>query len=186
MEVVLRLRAQRAEDAAGCTQWGAEPLGKLAQWCAIADASSLGDAIEIVRGDQLGVHGEGDRWRQVELRDLLTHITRDERDGRLHFGHHPLGFLDAFHAALAESFVLSNGANLRDMLLDIRGNELAIAAYPALQIDKVVVVTQAPDTRLDLFTLLSKTHVLTTGRFECLRSLFQAHRYFWGPARTAL
>src|SRR5262249_58520486 len=89
-------------------------------------------------------------------------------------------------AALAESFLLGNGANLRDMFVDIRGNELAIAAYTALQVDKVVVVPQAPDTRLDLCTLLSKTHVLTTGRFECLRSLFQAPRYFWGPARTAL
>ena len=98
----------------------------------------------------------------------------------LHFRHHPLGFVDALQAALAESFLLGNGAHLIDVLLDIGGNELTIAAYPALEIDKVVVVANAPDTRLDLFTLLTETRVLTTGRFECLLSLLQAHGFFWG------
>ena len=116
----------------------------------------------------------------VELSDLLTDITRDELDGALHFRHHPLGFVDALQAALAESFLLGNGANLLDVPLDIIGDEVAIAAYPALQIDKMVVVTDAPDTRLDLFTLLRETLVLTTGRFERLLGLLQAHGFFWG------
>ena len=120
MEVVLGLGAQRVQNAIGFKQRGAQPLGKLAKRVAIADASSLGHAIEIVRWDELGVHGKGDRRRQIELSDLLPHIPRDELDGRLHFGHDPLGFVDALQAALAESFVLGNGANLLDVPLDIR------------------------------------------------------------------
>jgi len=63
MEVGLRLRAQRAEDASGCQQRGTEPLGEFTKRCASADAARLGDAIEIRRGNQLGVHDEGDGWR---------------------------------------------------------------------------------------------------------------------------
>src|SRR5919197_5549706 len=108
------------------------------------------------------MHGKGDRRRYIELRDLLPHIPRDELDGRLHFGHDPLGFVDALQAALAESFVLGNGANLLDVPLDIGGDQLAIAAHPALKIDKVVGVANATDARPDLGTLLSETFVLTT------------------------
>src|SRR5215813_13592923 len=94
MEVVLNSRAQRTQNAAGCKQWGAEPLSECAQGVAIPDASSPGHTIEIVRGDQLGVHGKGDWRRDIELSNLLSDITRDERDGALHFWHHPLGFVD--------------------------------------------------------------------------------------------
>src|SRR5207237_5998230 len=79
MEVILGLRAQHAQDAAGFKQRGAEPLGELAEWFAIADGTRLGDAIEIIRGNQLGMHGKGDRRRDIELIDLLTDLTRDER-----------------------------------------------------------------------------------------------------------
>src|SRR4030095_14780478 len=178
MELALSFRAQRAQGSTGFKQRDAKPLSKLAKRCAIAEGASLGHAIEIVRGNQLGVHNEGDGRRQVELSDLLTHITRDELDGRLHCGHHSLGFLDACHAALAESFLLGNRTNLLDVSLDIRGNELAVSAYSALEIDKVVVVANAPDPRLDLCTLLSETHVLTTGRFERVLSMLQTHGFF--------
>src|SRR6266581_1871786 len=80
-------------------------------------------------------------FRRLKLSDLLTHRTRDARDGRLHFRHHALGFFDALHAALAESFLLGHGANLLDVPLDTRGDEVAVSAHPALQIDKMVVVT---------------------------------------------
>src|SRR4030095_13909518 len=160
MELALSLRAQRTQDATGFKQRGAEPLGELAKRCAIADASSLDHAIEIIRGNQLGVHREGDRRRHIELSDLLPHIPGDKRDGRLHFRHHALGFVNAFQAALAESFLLGNGANLLDVLLDIRSDQLAIAAHPALKIDKVVSVANATDARLDLVTVLSDTLVL--------------------------
>jgi hypothetical protein len=56
----------------------------------------------------------------------------------------------------------------------------------ALEINKVVVVTNAPDTRLDLFTLPSKTRMLTTGRFECLLGLLQAHGILWETPWTTL
>src|SRR5262249_14282 len=100
---------------------------------------------------------------------------RDERDGRLHFRHPALGFVDAFQAAWAQAFLLGNGANLLDVRLDIRSDQWAIAAHPALQIDKVIVVTDTPDMGLDLFTLRSETLVLPPGRFERLRGVLQAH-----------
>src|ERR1043166_3986352 len=186
MEVGLSFSAECTEDAARLNQRGAEPLGEFAKRGAIVDVSRLGYAIEIVRGDELGVHGKGDGRRQVELSDLLTDITRDERDGRLHFRHHPLGFLDALQAALAQSFVLGKGANLLDVLLDISGNEVAVAAPPALQIDTMVVVADAPETRLDLCTLLRETLVLTTGRCEHLLGVLQAHGCLWGASWTVL
>src|SRR5262249_36338917 len=186
MEVVLGLGAQLTQGPTGCKQRGTKSLGEFPKRLAIADGASLGDAIEIIRGNELGVHGKGNRRRYIELLDLLRDITRDELDSRLHFRHHPLGFLDAFQAALAESFVLGNGTNLLDVLLDISGNQLAVSTHPALQIDKMVVVPDAPDTRLDLFTLLSETLVFTTGRVERWLSVLQAHSFFWGAACTTL
>jgi len=140
MELVLGLRAQLAQGAPGFKQWGAKPLGEVPKRLASADGSSLGHAIEIKRWDELGVHGEGDGRRQIELFDLLPHITRDKLDSRLHFRHNALGFLDAREAMLAEPFVLGKGTSLLDVLLEISGNELAVSTHPALQIDKMVVV----------------------------------------------
>ena len=42
---------------------------------------------------------------------------------------------------------------------------------PRSSIHKVIVVTNAPDTRLDLCTLLTEALVLATGRVERLLSL---------------
>src|SRR5215471_3887920 len=146
MELLLGCGAQHTQDTTRRKQRSPEPFSKLAKRCATLDGMCLGNAMQIIRGKRLGVHGKGDRGRYIELLDLLSHITRDELDGRLHFGHHPLGFLDTLHTALTESFVLGNGANLLDVLLDIRGNQLAVSTHPALQIDKMVVVPDAPDT----------------------------------------
>ena len=54
------------------------------------------------------------------------------------------------------------------------------------RIDEMVVVADATDARLDLFTVLSEALVRTTGRFERLLSVLQAHGCLWGPVRTAL
>src|SRR5262249_25633852 len=61
MEVVLSSRAQRTQNAAGCKQWGTEPLSEFTKGVALPDAASPGHTIEIVRGEQFGVHGQGDR-----------------------------------------------------------------------------------------------------------------------------
>ena len=132
------------------------------------------------------MHREGDRRRHIELSDLAPHITGDKLDGGSHFGHDTLGFLDTRHTALAQSFVLGNRAHLLDVRLDSRGDELAIAAHPALKIDQVVVVTNASKARLDLFTLGCEPMVLTTGRVERLLGLLQARGVLWGTAWTAL
>src|SRR5262249_15266958 len=113
-------------------------------------------------------------------------IPGDALDGGWHFRHHPLGLLDAFQAVLAKSFVLGNRANLLDVRLDIRGDELAIAAHPALEIDKMVVVTNASEARLDLFTLGCEPIGLTTGRVERLLGLLHARGVLWGTVWMAL
>src|SRR4029453_4905067 len=186
MEVVLSLRTPLTHDPTKFKQRGAQSLSEFVKRLTLADVSSLGHAIEIVRGDELSVHGKGDGRRQVELRDLLTDITRDELAGRLHFRHHPLGFRDALQAALAQSFLLGQGAHLLDVLLDISGNELAVAAHPALQSDTRVVVANATETRLDLCTVLRETRGLTTGRCERRLGVLQTHGCFWGAPWTAL
>jgi hypothetical protein len=70
--------------------------------------------------------------------------------------------------------------------LDIRGNESTVSAYAALEIDKMVIVANATDTRLDLFALCSEPRVLATGRFERVLGLLQAHGFLWRPTRPAL
>ena len=77
------------------------------------------------------VHGVGRGRRQVQLPHLLAHIPRDERNGRLHFRNHAFRFFDALHAALTEPFVLGNGADGVDVLLEVPGKEFAVAAYAA-------------------------------------------------------
>src|SRR5262245_31080452 len=146
---MLNRRAQRAEDAARLKQRGTEPLGDVAKRFTTLDGTRLGNAIEIIGWHQLGVPGTGNRRRYIALLDLLRDITRDERDSRLHFWHHPLGFLDPFQAALAEPCLLGNRANLLDMLLDIRGDESTVSAHAALEIDTMVIVANATDPRLD-------------------------------------
>src|SRR5436190_11883982 len=138
MEVVLGLGAQRVQGPTGLKQRGAKSLGEFPKRLAIPDGPRLGHAIEIKRWDELGVHGEGGGLRQIELIDLLPHITRDELDGRLHFRNDTLGFLDALQATLAEPFVLGNSTSLLDMPLDLCGNELAVSTHTAFKIDKMI------------------------------------------------
>ena len=124
------------------------------------------------------MHGEGGRRCQVQLSDLLPYIPRDELDGCLHFWHDALGFLNTLQAALAEPFVLGDRTNLLDVRLDISGNELAVSTYPAVEIDKMVVVADATDALCNLFALLREALMLTTGGFECLLGLLQAYGGF--------
>ena len=56
---------------------------------------------------------------QVELTDLVPHVTGDKRNGRLHFGHDSLSFIDPIEASRTEMFVLGNDANRRNWSPDI-------------------------------------------------------------------
>jgi len=156
----LSLLAQCTEDTSGLKQRSAQLLGEVAKCLAPLNASSLSDSIEIIGRDEFGMHREGGGLCQTQLIDLLSHITGDKLDGGLHFRHDPLGFFNSFQATLAESFVLSQGANLIDVALDIGGNELAVSAHAVLKIDKVVGMTNTSDTHVDLLALLRETLVL--------------------------
>src|SRR5262245_23564385 len=132
------------------------------------------------------MHGERLRRCQLQLFDLLTHIPRDELNGRLHFGHHALGFLNPIEARLAESFLLRNGANGIDVLLNIPRNELAVAPHAALQVDKVVGVAEGPNALGDLLALLAEALVFLASCFHVLRYLLQARGRLWGAAWATL
>src|SRR5262245_24845037 len=132
----------------------------------------------------MGMHSVGLGLCQVQLTYLLPHIARDERDGGLHFGHHTLGFLDPLQAWLAEAFLVSNDADRVDVLLDIPGNELAVATYTALQVDKVIGMAEATDTLGDQRALRSETLVLVLRCRHILGSLLQAWRRLWRAAWT--
>jgi hypothetical protein len=86
------------------------------------------------------MHGIGHRLRQVPLTHLLPHRPRDERDGRLHFGHHTLRLCDPLQARLAALVLLGHGTDRGDGPLDIPGDGLAVATHAALQVHKVVGV----------------------------------------------
>ena len=90
----------------------------------------------------MGVHGVGRRWRQIQSPHLLPNIPRDERDGRLHCGYHPLGFLDTLHTRLAEVCLLGNSTDRVDVLLEVTSTELAMTTHTTLQVDKMVRVAR--------------------------------------------
>src|SRR6266436_7754439 len=97
----------------------------------------------------MSMHGVGHRRRQVSLTHLLAHVSRDELDGGLHFRHHAFGLFDAIEARLAEPFLLSNGANRVDVLLDIPRNERAVATHAALPQRQWLQTAISPRQRKD-------------------------------------
>ena len=99
------------------------------------------------------MHREGDGLRQVPPIDLLSHIPGDKLDGRLHFRHDPLGFLDPLETSLAELFVLGDGANALHLRADICGDQPAVAPHAALQVDKVIGLANGLDALFDLCAL---------------------------------
>ena len=128
----------------------------------------------------MGVHGVG-RWlRKVELAHLLAHIPRDELDRGLHGGHHALGFLDTLQACLPEVFLLGNGADRVEVVLDIPGNKLAIATDTALQINKVVGMADGTDALSDRFALAREALMLVARGFHGLLKLLQLSATFGG------
>jgi hypothetical protein len=114
----------------------------------------------------MGVHGVGRLLRQIQLPHLLAHIPRDKLDGRLHFGYHTLGFLDPIQACLTETFLLGNGTNRIDVLLDIPSDEFAVATHPALQVDKVVRVANGANALGDRLALPGEALVFVASHFH--------------------
>src|SRR5919109_2589887 len=134
----------------------------------------------------MSVHGVGLRLCQGELTDLLSHISRDKLDGRLHFGHHTLSFLDTTQARLAEMFLLGNGADRVDVALDIPSNEFAVATHTALQVHKVVGLAEGANALGDRLALAGKALVFLASAFHVLRHLLQARRRLWGTTWPTL
>ena len=160
LELVLLHWAPLAQRPAGRKQRGTEALGQFTQRLACCHRSSRGHALEIIRWNEMRMHGVGLARRQVELTHLLAHIPRDELDGGLHFGHHTLRFLDSIQACLAQTFLLGNGAEHVDVPLDITGNEFPVPTHPALQVDKVVGMANGADALGDLLALLGEAVML--------------------------
>ncbi len=132
------------------------------------------------------VHSIGLRRRQVQLPHLLPYIIRHKLNGRLHFGHDALRFLDPLQACLAEPFLLDNSTNRVDVCLDITGNELAVSPSPSIQVNKVVGVTDSADTLGDRLALPGEALVLVASGFDVLRNLLQARCRLWGTTWSTL
>jgi len=132
----------------------------------------------------MGVHGVGLRRRQVQLFHLLSHMIRYELNSRLHFRHHALCLLDTLHAPLAEVFLLGNGANGVDVLLDITGYERAAATHASFQVDKVVRATDGAKALGDRLALATEALVLVTRCFHDLLDLRQTRCPLWGTPRS--
>ena len=74
-EGTLGLGTQRTQGAIRLKQGRAKAVSELPKRLSITDGESLGHTIEIIRWNKSGMHGEG-CWRcQVQLSDLLPHVT---------------------------------------------------------------------------------------------------------------
>jgi hypothetical protein len=185
-EVSLGLGTQLTQGSIRLEQGGTKTAGKSPKRLATLDGVRLGYPIEIIGREEPSLHGEGDGRRQVQPIDLVSHLTGDKLKSRLHFGHHPLGFVDAIEAALAELFVLDHGTNRLDLRADIGGDQLAVSPHAAFQVDNVIGRADGLQALFDLLALLSQSLVLMAGCFKGLLSLLTAQGRFWRTAWTPL
>src|SRR5207253_826023 len=88
-----------------------------------------------------------------------------------HFRNHTFRFGAALQAALTEPFVLGNGTDGVEVLLEVPGNEFAVAAYAALHVDTVVGVADGAHALGDLRTLRGEPLVLLASRVHVLLHL---------------
>jgi hypothetical protein len=117
---------------------------------------------------------------------LLPHIPRNTLDGRLHFGHHTLGFLETIQARLAEVFLLRNGANRVDLLVDIPSDTFPVATHAALHVNTVVGAPNGADALGDRLALPDEALVLLARGCHVLYNLLQARCRFGGTPWTTL
>jgi hypothetical protein len=75
MELVLYRRVHLTQGPTRLKERRAKARGALPKHCAITDGPRLGHALELIGGNELGVHGEGCGLRQIQLIDLLPHIA---------------------------------------------------------------------------------------------------------------
>jgi hypothetical protein len=185
-EGMLRRRAQRAQRSIRRKQRSAETLSKRTKRLACCYCPRRGHTVAIAGWNEMGVHGVGLRRRQRQATHLLPHIPRDELDGRLHGGHHTLGFLETIQARLAEVVLLGNRVDRVDVLLDIPRNELAVATHAALHVNKVVGVADGAHAWRDLLALCAEALVLVACCVHLLFDLLQARGSLRGTARATL
>ena len=121
----------------------------------------------------MGVHGIGRGLLQVQLTHLLPHISRDELDGRLHFGHHALSFRNPLQTRRAKLFLLGNSADRSDVFFDITGDELPVATHAALQIHKVIRMADGPYALGHLLALPGEALMLVASDCDLLLGLLQ-------------
>jgi hypothetical protein len=101
LELGLLHEAQRAQRPTRLKQRGPQALGKLAKQLTLCHRPRRGHTLKIIRGNEMRMHSVGLRRRQIQLLHVLPHIMRHKLNGRLHFGHHALRFLDPRQTPLA-------------------------------------------------------------------------------------
>ena len=131
---------QLPQGPTGLTPRWAEARGQLAKRLPLWHRPRRGHTVERAGWQARRGYGVGRGRRHVQLTHLLSHISRDARNGRRPCRHHAVRVVDALHAARTASCLLGNGADGVDGLLEVPGHALAGAAYAALQVANVVGV----------------------------------------------
>src|SRR6266849_4930017 len=127
----------------------------------------------------MGMQSVGHRRGQVELTDLLLHITRNKLDGGLHFRNHPLSFFDPLQAGLTETLMLGNTANGVHLCLDICRNEPTVSPHASLHINKVIDLADRTDALGDLLSLGTDALELLARDLRVLGELLLACGDLW-------
>jgi hypothetical protein len=185
LELALLSLTQLGQYATGLTPRRAQTCGQLAKRLASTHRAPLGHALEIACGNELRVQSAGHGRAQVELPHLLVHIARHKLDGGLHFGHDPLGFVDALQAGLTETFMLRHAANHGHLLADICRKEPTVAPHASLYIDQVVGLADPTDALDDLLSLGTEARELLARRVHIQFELLQACGGLWGATWAA-
>jgi hypothetical protein len=183
-ELGLLCLAQSAQGPTGLTQRGVQACGSLTKRRALRPRPPLGHAVEVECWNQTGGHGKGHRWCHVQLTDLLPPLPRDERAGRLPFGHPTLGLRAPIEAGRAAAFWLGHGANPADLCSQISSNALAVAPHASLSITTMVGMAHGADTLGDLRALRAEALGLLVRGCRFLCDLGEADGGLWGATRT--
>jgi len=185
LQVTLRRRAQMPACAARLTEGGTHALGERGSWLARYHRAGRGHPIELIRWHATRMQSDRLRRCQRQLLDLLAYIARDERKSRLHCGYDALSVRDALQACLAEPFLLRSGTHRVNVVLDICGNERAVATHATLHVHTVRGMADSTEALGDRLALSAAALVLVARGFHGLRHLCQACCGLWGtPGRT--
>ncbi len=104
----------------------------------------------------------------------------------MHFGNDAFRSLNPIPSGLTEPFLISDLPDRANLVLDISRDEFAISTDSAIQIDKMVGVTDGWNPLFALFSRLDEALVLKARRIHGLLRMFPTHHDLWGTPEPPL